>query len=275
MPLTLRWAAATPLPIDADGLRPDLLAGLTAAEVARRPILAGNAPAEVGDLFRVAGDPADGHLILEGDLRRLRRLGAGMGSGTLTVRGDAGPGLGAGMAGGTVEVSGSVGDGAFAAMNGGLARIRGSAGDGLGGALPGAWVGMREGVILVEGPVGADAGLAMRRGLIAVAGPAGPGFGRGLIAGSLFAFGPVAPHPGAGMKRGTLAFFDESAPPELLPTFRYACRYRPPVATIYLRGLAAWGFPVPPRAFAGTFGRYNGDLIEDGQGEVWAWAPEG
>ena len=274
MPLTLRWADATTLPVDGDGLRPDLLAGLSAAEFARRPILVGNAPAEVGELFRAEGDPADGHLVIEGDLRRLRRLGAGMASGTLTVRGDAGPGLGAGMEGGTVEVSGSVGDGAFAAMRGGLARVRGAAGDGLGGAMPGARAGMREGVILVEGPVGADAGLAMRRGLIAVLGRAGPGFGRGLIAGSLFAFGPVGPHPGAGMKRGTLALFDEAAP-DLLPTFRYACRYRPPIATVYLRRLAAWGFPVPPRAFAGTFGRYNGDLIEHGQGEVWAWTPEG
>ena len=273
MPLTLRWRSSTTLPVDGDGLRPDALSGLDAAEVARRPILVGNARAELGELFEVEGELADNHLVVVGDLRGLRRLGAGMASGTLTVRGDAGPGLGEGLIGGLVEVFGAAGDGAFAAMRGGLARVRGAAGDGLGGALPGAGLGMRDGVILVDGPVGADAGLAMRRGLIAVAGAAGPGFGRSLVAGSLFAFGPVGEGPGAGMKRGTIALFDDSAPPGLPVTFRLACRFRPPIATLYLKRLQGWGFPVPPRAFAGAFDRYNGDLIEGGQGEVWAWSP--
>ena len=271
MPLTLTWTAATPLPVDAGDLRPDALAGLSAGEVARRRVLAGNAPAEVGELFRIEGALDDGHLILEGDLRTLRWIGARMATGALTVRGDAGPELGAQMAGGSIEVFGAVGDGACAGMSGGLARLHGPAGDGLGGAMPGARKGMRAGVILVDGPIGAGAGLAMRRGLIAVAGAAGPGLGRGLIAGSIFAFGPVGPRAGAGMKRGTLALLGVEGVAELLPTFRHACRYRPPIATLYLRRLRAWGFPVPERAFSGSFERYNGDLIEGGQGEVWTW----
>src|SRR5687768_13248144 len=119
MPLALRWKSATALPVEADGLRPDALGTLAAAEVARRPTPLGNAEVETGDLFRVEGDGSDGHLILEGDLRHVRRIGAAQASGRLTVLGDAGPYLGVGMTGGTIVVDGSAGDWAGASMRGG------------------------------------------------------------------------------------------------------------------------------------------------------------
>jgi formylmethanofuran dehydrogenase subunit C len=267
MPLRLLWNGSTTLPVEAEGLRPDALAALAPAEVARLRLPVGNATAELGELFRVEGDGADGLLVVEGDLRHVRRLGSALASGTLAVRGDAGSHLGAGMTGGTIEVVGSVGDWAGAELRGGLLRIRGRAGDHLGAALPGSRLGMRDGVILVEGQIGADAGRTMRRGLIAVAGRAGDGLGRAMIAGSVFAFGPIGRRAGAGMKRGTLALFDADTP-ELLPSFLPSGRYRPPFVTLYLRRLRAWGFPVPDAVFSGTFERYNGDRVEGGQGEV-------
>jgi formylmethanofuran dehydrogenase subunit C len=274
MPLRLLWSGSTTLPVEAEGLRPDALAALAPAEVARLRLPVGNATAELGELFRVEGDGADGLLAFEGDLRHVRRLGAAMASGTLTVRGDAGPHLGAGMTGGTIEVVGSVGDWAGAGMRGGTLRLRGRAGDHLGAAEPGGRLGMRDGVILVEGEVGAEAGRALRRGLIAVAGRAGDGLGRAMIAGSVFAFGPIGRRAGAGMKRGTLALFGADAP-ELLPSFLPGGRYRPPFVTLYLRRLRAWGFPVPDPAFAGVFGQFRGDVVERGQGEVLVWEPAG
>ena len=267
MPLTLTWLAATGLPNEANALRPDRLAGLTDNEVARLRIPVGNTTATVGELFRIEAKGDDGRLILRGDLRGTRRIGQGMTAGHLIVVGDAGEGVGDGLLGGTIEVRGSVGHGAGAGMRGGLVRIAGDAGDGLGAARPGERIGMREGVILVEGSVGADAGLAMRRGLIAIRGAAGTGLGREMIAGSIFAFGPVERLVGAGMKRGTIALFDPAAPP-LPATFRLACRYRPPFVALYLRRLAAWGFPVPELSPFATFERYNGDLLELGKGEI-------
>ncbi|HEX8201943.1 MAG TPA: formylmethanofuran dehydrogenase subunit C [Isosphaeraceae bacterium] len=273
MPLHLLWNDATTLPVEAEGLRPDALADRTPGEVARLRLPVGNGTAELGELFRIEGDgAADGRLVLEGDLRRVRRLGAGLASGTLLVRGDAGPHLGAGMTGGTIEVVGSAGAWAGAEMRGGLLRLRGRAGDHLGAALPGSRLGMRDGVILVDGPIGADAGRSMRRGLIAATGPCGAGLGRAMVAGSVFAFGPIGPRAGAGMKRGTLALFDV-APPELLPSFAPSGRYRPPFVTLYLRRLRAWDFPVPDAACAGAFDRFNGDRVEGGQGEVLVWKP--
>ena len=118
MPLVLRWKAATTLPLEADLLRPDALAGLSAAEVSRKAIPLGNGRVEVGELFEVGGRPEGGHLVLEGDLRRARRIGAGLGSGLLTVRGDAGMHLGAEMTGGAIDAVGDVARGAGMGMAG-------------------------------------------------------------------------------------------------------------------------------------------------------------
>ncbi len=273
MPLTLRWKDATRLPVEADSLRPAALAGSSAGDAARMTLPLGNTSAEVGELFDLEGDARDEHLVLDGDLRHVRAIGAGMTSGRLTVRGDVGPRLALGMSGGEVTVEGSAGPWAGAEMSGGFLRISDDAGIGLGSALPGSRRGMTEGVILVGGSAGDDAGIAMRRGLIAVRGALGTGAGRWMIAGSLFAFGPAGPMVGLGMKRGTIALFGQADPaaPGLLPTFGASGRDRPPFVTIYLRQLAAWGFGVPPAVFDGTLARYNGDRADRGRGEILVW----
>ncbi len=233
----------------------------------------GNSSAEVGELFDVEGDASDGNLLMEGDLRAVRSIGAGGSSGRIAVRGDVGPRAGLGMSGGEVTVEGSVGPWAGAEMSGGFLRIAGDAGHGLGAALPGSGKGMTEGVILVGGAAGNDVGLAMRRGLIAVGGGVGVGAGRWMIAGSLFFFGRAGPMVGMGMKRGTIALFGQHDGPDhgVLPTFAPAGRDRPPFLTIYLRQLARWGFPVPPAVLAGPLARYNGDRADGGQGEILVW----
>lgn len=222
----------------------------------------------LGDLFRVEGDGSDGQLEIEGDVSHVRGIGSGMASGTLTIRGDAGPHLGAGMSGGTIELSGSASSWVGAEMTGGRIRIRGSAGDSLGSAYPGSRKGMRNGMILVDGSIGRDAGLAMRRGLIAVGGSVGDGLARGMIAGSVFAFGNVGRLPGAGMKRGTLALFDPGDSFEPSPTFAGAGAYRFPFLAVFLKELRDQGFSVPPGVEARRFERYNGDLLESGRGEI-------
>jgi formylmethanofuran dehydrogenase subunit C len=268
--LRLQWRDATRLPVAAEGLLPATLAALAPAERALWSVRVGNRPVPLAELFRIEGSIDDGHLVLEGDLRQLRRLGHGMAAGTLSIRGDVGAELGAEVAGGTIDLEGSAGDWAGAQMRGGVLRIRGNAGNFLGAAFPGSRTGMRDGVILVHGNAGDDAGLAMRRGLIAIGGRTGSGPGRAMIAGSIFAFGPLGSRAGAGMKRGTLALFGPGEPPapDLLPTFVPSGRFRPPFLTIYLSRLKEWGFAVPEPAFSCLLDRYNGDLVNRGQGEV-------
>jgi len=268
--LTLRWRDQTPTAFEARELDPGKLRDRETPEIARTLFQVGKSRVELGDLFQLAGSAEDGCLIVEGDLNGVDRLGEGMTGGELIVRGGVGHELGVEMAGGRILVEGDAGDWAGAGMRGGQLRIKGSAGRFVGAALPGSRLGMREGVILVDGSIGEDAGLAMRRGLIAFGASAGDGLGRGLVAGSIFGFGPAGRYLGAGMKRGTLALFGSKRDdPGLLPTFISSGRSRPPFLTLYLRKLKGWGFPVPDSAFSGSLERYNGDLAEGGQGEIW------
>jgi formylmethanofuran dehydrogenase subunit C len=267
--LHLRYRGTTTIPVEAECLTPDNLAGKSAAEIAALPVQHGNAPAPLGDFFSVEGDAADRELLIEGECSRVKWVGAGMASGRITVRGDVGMHLGAEMTGGEIHVHGRAGDWAGAEMRGGRIHVRGDAGCLAGAAYRGGRVGMRGGVLLIEGKAGNEVGAHMRRGLIVVGGDAGDFAGVALIAGSVFVFGRPGLRPGAGMKRGTLAFGGD--PPGLLPSFRYDCDYRPVCVALYLRQLRAWGFPVPDRLFGGRWRRFSGDLVELGKGEILHW----
>ncbi len=272
MPLVLRWLGATTAPVDGSVLQPDRLVGV---DLARLPIRVGNRMAVLGDLCVIEGDGADGSIVVEGDLRSVHGVGSGMTGGRISIRGDVGHRLGVAMTGGEIEVVGSVGRGAGADLSGGTIRIKGDAGDDLGAALPGSRIGMRGGLILVDGNAGPGVGTALRRGIIAISGSAGSGVGRGLIAGSIFVGGAVGPGLALGMKRGTVALTAAPADFDPGPTFEPSGSYRPPVATIFLKQLRDWGFPVADHAFAPPFRRYNGDRGVAGQGEIWLFGPAG
>ena len=265
MPVSLRWLDATTLPVDAEGITPQAVRGLTPLEVSRLRVRAGNRGAELGELFAVNG--SEDALRLEGDMPNVHGIGRGMSSGALTVHGRTGAYLGAGLSGGTIEVHGNVAEWAGVGMSGGIIRVHGEAGDGLGGALPGSRLGMRDGVIVVHDRAGSDVGRRMRRGLIAVAGPAGDGFGADMIAGTVVACGPVGRDVGAGMKRGSIVLCD-AASPRLPVAFERAGRFRFPFLAVYFRHLASLGFAVPLGVSEGSFARYNGDLASGGQGEI-------
>jgi formylmethanofuran dehydrogenase subunit C len=165
-------------------------------------------------------------------------------------------------------IEGDADDFTGALMKGGVIDIRGSAGAQLGGAYAGSAPGMTGGVILVRGGAGDHAGERMRRGLIAVGGDAGPYAGARMIAGTLVVCGSLGPGPGLGLKRGTLV---AGGALELLPTFRYACAYRPGVLALLFRSLEGRGFAVPERFSSGCFRRYGGDFADVGRGEILQW----
>jgi formylmethanofuran dehydrogenase subunit C len=267
--LLLRLLTPPSLPIEADCLAPDRLLGKSTGEVAALTVLHGNTAVPVGDLFHVSGDPADGAVVIEGDCARVKRLGVGMTSGTLTIRGNAGMHLGADMTGGEIHVEGNADDWVGAEMRGGRIHVRGNVGNLVGAAYRGAPVGMRGGVILVEGNAGHEVGVNLRRGTIAVGGNVGDFAGMAMLAGTILVFGQAGGRPGAAMKRGTVAVF--GGPLRLLPTFRYDCVYEPVFLHVYLRQLRAWGFPVRDEFFGGFCRRYSGDHVALGKGELLHW----
>ncbi len=271
--LTLRYRATTTIPIEAECIRPDLLAGKSVEEIARLPVQHGNRQEPLGEFFDIGGGLGDEHIVLEGDCGRVKWIGAGMTRGRITVQGNAGMHLGAEMEGGRIDVFGQAGDWAGAEMRGGLIHVHGHAGHLVGGAYRGSRFGMRGGAILVDGNAENEVGGTMRRGLIAIGGNTGDFTGVSMIAGSIFVFGRPAIRLGAGMKRGTIAVFG-SGPLPLLPSFRYDCLYRPQFLALYLRHLAGLGFAVPEHCLRGSFERFSGDLVALGKGEVLKWCQQ-
>src|SRR3954454_24661545 len=171
MTLTLTLREQPVVPLEAEALSPHHLARASREEIKALPVWHGNERTRVGEFFAVSGAGDD--VRLEGDLSRVKFVGAGMTGGRLTVAGDAGMHSGAAMRGGELRVEGDAGDWAGAGMRGGTLVVRGSAGCQLGGVYPGERAGMRGGEIVVHGGAGAQAGPGLPRGLIAVAGHVG------------------------------------------------------------------------------------------------------
>ncbi len=264
MSLALTLHTPPAVPLEADALSPGRLAGLSPDQVARRAVVHGNQAAELGEFFKVSGTP-DGELHLEGDLSRVKRVGAGMSEGRIVIHGPVGMHLGAGMSGGEIVVEGDAGDWVGPEMSGGRIVIRGNAGHMVGSALRGSAVGMRGGEIVVLGSVGNETGSGMRRGVVAVGGDAGDFTGVNMLAGTIVVLGRLGWRTGAGMKRGSIVSME---PAELLPTFAYACTYRPVFLRLYLPHLRRLGLPVADEHVAGSYQRWSGDAVELNRGEI-------
>jgi len=261
--LTLTLREEPVVPLEADVLCPDRLAGARRDEIEALPVRYGNERARVGEFFAVSGSGDD--VRLEGDLSRVRLVGAGMTAGRLTVAGDVGMHVGAGMHGGELRVEGDAGDWAGAGMRGGTLVVRGTAGSRLGGVYPGERAGMRGGEIVVHGDAGEQAGAGLRRGLIAVAGRVGDATGLRMLAGTIVALGGLGPRAGAGMRRGSIVTMASATP---LATFVFSCTYRPPFLRLYLRRLRALGLPVSDEQLGGRYARWCGDGLELLRGEI-------
>lgn len=256
--------AEPPVRLAVEGLIPERFAGLSPAEVERLPLALGNRRQCVGDWFRVA--PSDGAALeIEGDCRRLDKIGSGMGQGALNIQGDVGAYLGIGLAGGTIAVAGSAGYGAATDMRGGMLRISGDAGDALGGALPGALGGMRGGTVLVAGRAGAEAGRRLRLGLVIIGGDAGPACGAEMVAGTIVVGGSAGTRVGTAMRRGSIIALGGA--PGIGATFADRGVHDLIFLRLLARQLAALGFG-SLAARLGPLRRWTGDAAIGGTGEL-------
>lgn len=269
MPLVLSLKNKTSVPLEVDAVRLETVREQSTDDVKATPIQFGNKQVPLGEFFDVTGSASeDQTLVWEGDCSHVKLIGAHLAEGRIRVEGNAGMHLGAEMTGGEILVNGNAGDWLGAEMHGGRIHVRGDAGHLVGAVYRGGRRGMTGGEIFVEGRAGNEIGHTMRRGLIAVGGRSGDAPGFSMIAGSILLFGEAGIRPGAGMKRGTIGFLNSQQPPEVLPTFRYACSYRPVFLRLLLLHLQRCGFPVPDGCLDDVYRRYCGDFLEIGKGEV-------
>lgn len=268
------------VPLEAEALCPDRMAGLDSDALRALPVFLGKRQRRLDDFFSVtvaegaegAGAGADDAIELVGDLAKVKCIGRAMSRGRITVRGNAGMHLGAYMTGGAIEVTGNAADWVGAEMTGGTIRVRGNAGGQIGAAYRGSLEGMRGGTIVIDGSVGLEVGMRMRRGLIAVRGMARDFVGLQMKGGTILLGGGAELRTGAWMKRGTIISL---GPLPLLPTFLPACAYDPTFTRVFsrrLEGLLGW--PLPFGA-AGRYERFTGDTAVPGKGEILIWRHSG
>ncbi|GBD35085.1 Formyltransferase/hydrolase complex Fhc subunit C [bacterium HR36] len=255
------------VPLEAECVRPDVLCSLSEEEVLRQKVLYGNREEKLGEFFRLSGSGESGEVHVEGELGKVKWLGARMRAGRLVIHGSPGMHLGSEMRGGAIEVFGNVGDWLGAEMRGGLIHVHGDAGHLVGAAYRGSRAGMRGGVILVEGNAGFEIGHGIRRGLIAIGGDVGDFCGVNAIAGTIVVFGRVGWRVGAGLKRGSVVLLDPTSGFSPLPTFRQNGVCELVWLRVLARQLAQWRFA--PRALtaqnagqspAGETGQYEGSV---------------
>lgn len=254
------------VPLETEVINPSVFASLSQSGIEYLEVMHGNVKCKLGDFFKVTGK---GELVIhvEGDLSRVKLVGAGMTEGKITIDGDVGMHLGVGMSGGEIMVNGSAGDWVGPEMSGGRITIKKNAGHMIGSAFRGQSSGITGGEIFVHGNAKNEVGNAMRRGLIVIGGNAGDFTGVNMLAGTIIVLGELGIRTGAGMKRGTIVSLQDAP---ILPSFEYSCTYHPLFLRLYFTRLRANGFKrkIQEKHLSGKYKRYSGDGIELNRGEV-------
>jgi len=248
-------------PIIAECVNPDVFNGKTREEIEGLEIWEGNKQKKLGELFKVEENTAEnpqekGAITIHGDASKVRRIGAGMKSGEITIYGDAGMHLGEEMKGGKIVVHGNVEGWAGSMMKGGTIEIHGNASDYLGAPYRGSSEGMRGGKIIVSGNVGNEAGAYMRGGIIKIYGCAGQFVGFRMRDGTIYVQKDAESRAGACMIGGKIVVngFLES----ILPTFT-------------IEGVREKVKIQEGEAVEGPFYLFLGDLADQGNGKLYVF----
>jgi formylmethanofuran dehydrogenase subunit C len=257
------------VPLEAEVLCPDTVAGLSHADVCALVVYHGKRQVPLSEFFDIEGDGSE-DLVIHGDLNKVRWIGRGMSKGSVTVHGKVGMHLGAHMTGGRIEVHGDASDWIGAEMKNGFIHVHGNAGGQIGAAYRGSLAGMKNGMIIVDGSAGLEVGMRMRRGTIVLGGPAKDFTGLQMKGGTIILQDGAEIRTGAWMNRGTII---SMKPLQMMPTFAYANDFNPTFINVYSRQLKQYGINLPAAISEGTYQRYSGDLSVPGKGEILVWQP--
>jgi formylmethanofuran dehydrogenase subunit C len=277
--LKLRYFGDTSIPIEAENITPNLVAGKQLSEIEKLAIFIGNRQHNLSEFFEISGDVtnevSNQMIVFEGETNLVKYIGSTMSSGKIIVEGNAGMHLGAKMTGGEIQVKGSVDDWAGAEMSGGYLRVNENAGNRLGSAYRGSPEGMTGGMIIVDGKVGQECGAFLRRGMIVIRGTVAPFAGVHMNGGQIFVFGQVSKRLGASAKGngGFIACF--GGVEQMLPTYIYDSTYKPDFMRVYLQQLSeSLGVKEASKFMDTSFERYSGDLACGGNNEIFVASSE-
>jgi formylmethanofuran dehydrogenase subunit C len=257
------------IPLEAEAISPDVVRGLSNAEIRALTVYHGKRRLPLSEFFDVEGESSQ-DLELHGNLHKVRWIGRAMSQGSITVHGSVGMHLGAYMSGGRIEVHGDASDWIGAEMKNGWIHVHGNAGGQIGAAYRGSMSGMKNGTILVNGSAGLEVGMRMRRGTIILGGPAKDFTGLQMKGGTIILLDGAEIRTGAWMNRGTIISLK---PLTLMPTFAFATEFTPTIINLIARHIAQFGVKLPYAASDGIYRLYSGDLSVPGKGELFIWQP--
>lgn len=270
--ITLTPKEPTQIPIEAECITPDNIAGKTIEQISRLAIYQGNKNYPLTTFFTVTGKTAetpDEQLVLiDGDAPHIKYIGRQMTTGKIVIEGDTGMHTGAQMKGGELTVKGNTGNWAGAELSGGLLRVLGNAGHLLGAAYRGSAEGMTGGCIIVKGNAGSEIGSFMRRGMLIIGGDTGPFTGVHMNGGEIFIFGKAGKRVGAQAKGNGGFIACLGGVTELLPTYRYDTTYTPTFMRLYIKQLVSLGISEASKYYDLPMKRYRGDLAIGGTAEI-------
>ncbi|WP_456482449.1 formylmethanofuran dehydrogenase subunit C [Methanopyrus sp.] len=234
------------VPLEAEVISPDELAGKSEDEIASLEVHEGNRTVELGEYFDVEGNagdsPEETRIVIDGDAPWVKLVGYGMSAGEVVIEGDAGRHVGAEMKGGKLIVKGNANDWVGREMKGGEIVVYGDAGNYVGSTYRGEWRGMSGGRIVVHGDAGNEIGEWMSDGEIIIEGEAGDMIGIHMQGGTIIVKGNVGVRAGTQMEGGTVVVCGRAE--DVLPSFRYEGIEEDPVDGV-----------------TGTFHRFTGDYV--------------
>ena len=208
--------------VEAEVITPDAFANKKPAELEQLIVWQGPRELPLSEFFDVEGSGSsaqDTTIIIEDDVPRVKRIGAGMSAGRIVVEGSAGMHVGSEMLGGDILVKGDAGSWAGMEMKGGMLHILGNASDHVGCAYRGSWHGMTGGRILIEGSARSQLGGGMSGGEIVVNKSVENFCAIRQSAGSIVVRGDAVRGVGAEMTGGTVVVCGHVFQP--LPGFEY------------------------------------------------------
>jgi formylmethanofuran dehydrogenase subunit C len=244
-------------PIIAECINPDIFRGKTLEEIKALKIWEGNEQKKLGELFKVEENKTENTIIaIHGDVSKVRRIGAGMKTGEITIHGNVGMHLGEEMRGGRIVMRGNAESWLGSMMKDGLIEVYGDAGDYVGAPYRGCSEGMHGGRITIHGNVGNEAGAYMHDGIIKIYGCAGQFVGLRMHDGTIYVQKDCEARVGACMIDGKVIVggFLES----VLPTFTMeSIKERVKIEE--------------NEAAQGPFYLFLGDLTENGNGKLYVF----
>ena len=244
--------------LEFDEIIPDTIFSWDKSDFDKYEVPIGNSRFPLTNYFdiEVEGDAEsanDVKMILNGNLNRVKYIGAKMSGGEVICNGNVDLHVGAEMSGGSIYVHGNAAAHAGREMSGGYLEIDGDTKEFTGASYIGDWRGMTGGEILVKGNAGKQCGECLSGGYIRVLGDCDILSGIHMSKGLILIEGNVNRWPGGQMKNGNIVINGKLG--RLLEGF-------------ILDGVVD-NPEVESRSFEGKYIKYTGDIGLNGKGSLY------